>query len=863
MAIPRGHDGKPSAPIVALAEAWGRTEDAMKRPMVGQAGKLWTRWIEKAGLKRSSCYLFNVLNFRPPNNDLTRVSEEEIAKGIEEVHQTLARLDDPVVIVPMGNLALRAVLGMNGISKHRGSIYEYTDRRGRKLKVLPTIHPAATFKEGGSSDTDEGKKGRRTWKIRCQLDWHRIAADAQFKELRLPKREHYIEPTLEDVRWMLSEVQKRSDPKVGFYVKMTEDTYSCERPCLALDIETPKSRTEEIIGYTKKGVAKIKRTWGDRYVGCIGFAVDPSWSMTIPTTKAYWGSQRKLDQVVALIQEILRLPIPKATQNGLFDFFYLRQPPFNVPPTRWLYDTLPMHHIEDPSEEHSLAFQASIFLRTQFWKDDNEDKGDDAIPPDIQTWWRYCGKDGTHTRELVDVHRQIHADRGLGNLYEAHYRRQFLPLHDLMARGLPIDDERRRGRLARLTARWLTLRQRLGTLAGEDLFGDEGGVSNKKLATFLYETLSLPRQTRPDKKSGTRKVSVREVDVRRLMVKYPARMGDAGQAILDVRRTIKQTEFYSDKLVDPDGRSRCTYGWTETLRLKSRRSPLGRGRNHQNFDRECREHLIPDPGCLAMKIDMSQAESREVYGETGNEELIRLARLPSWEHDQHTTTARRIEQSLGEPEGTFTRTLGKTTNHAAQRDMKGATFADYLLKEFGMTYAPEECQRFIDAYFTGPYLDIRDVYFRRVRHQIINEKKLVMPCGFTWYCDEERLSDDLYRRGYSLAPQHIIACHLNGFGMVPMYAFLRGRHSRIVVNEHDALWISVHPSDAWDVWSFGRESLESTPIVCTNGIELTIPVGCEIGTNFAFKKGEHVEFKRPPTEDEFAEALAPLARHAA
>lgn len=843
-------DGKKTARIVICGEAPGRTEAAMGRPFVGSAGKLLARWQEKVGIRRADCYWTNVLNVQPPGNDLEKVSDAEKEAGVARLRDTLASLVDPICIVPLGNLALQSVLGLSGISKHRGSIYEYRDTHGRAVKTIPSIHPAAVLWEGSSSETDEGKKGRRTWKIRCQLDWKRIASDATFKELRLPKREHYIEPTLEDVKWLYSQVHEAAESK------------SSVDDALALDIETPKARTDEIIGYTKKGVAKIKKIWGDRYVGCIGFSVDPTWSMTIPTTKAYWGSQKKLDVVLGLIRDILRLPIPKATQNGLFDFFYLRRPPFNVPPVKWLYDTLPMHHIEDPSEEHSLAFQASVFLRTQFWKDDNEDKGEGAIPPDIQTWWRYCGKDASHTRELVDTHRAIHADRGLANLYEAHYRRQFLPLHDLMARGLPIDDERRRGRLARLTAQWITLRQRLGTLAGEDLFGDEGGISNKKLATFLYTTLHLPEQRRVDKKSGTRKVSVREVDVRRLMVKYPDRMGDAGQAILDVRRTIKKTEFYSDKLVDPDHRSRCTYGWTETLRLKARKSPSGRGRNHQNFDRECREHLIPDPGCLAMKIDMSQAESREVYGETGDEGLIELARRAPWEYDQHVHNASII---FGIPPKQVTkeqRYLGKRAVHASQRDMRGARLAEELLKD-GYILTAEECQGYIDNYFAGGHQPIRDVYFRRVRHQIINEKKLVMPCGFTWYCDEERLSDDLYRRGYSLAPQHIIACHLNGYGMVPMHAVLRGRRSRMVVNEHDALWLSVDPGEAWDVWTFGRESLESTPIRCTNGVELTIPVGCEIGTNFAFAEGAHVEFTKPPTQEEFEAALLPFARHAA
>src|SRR5271166_3057982 len=179
--------GRLDAKIVLIGEAGGFYESVYLKPFVGRSGaKLDKTWRE-VGLHRSGFYLTNVVGYRPAANDITRVGKQEMAQWVEKLHERLAKLTDPWLIVPTGNTALKALTGQFGITKWRGSILSYTDRRGRKIKVIPTIHPASILR------VNKGKGGAKTmpsWQRAFLYDWQRIAEDSKFRELRLPRMSH-------------------------------------------------------------------------------------------------------------------------------------------------------------------------------------------------------------------------------------------------------------------------------------------------------------------------------------------------------------------------------------------------------------------------------------------------------------------------------------------------------------------------------------------------------------------------------------------------------------------------------------------------------------------------------------------------
>ena len=95
---------------------------------------------------------------------------------------------------------------------------------------------------------------------------------------------------------------------------------------------------------------------------------------------------------------------------------------------------------------------------------------------------------------------------------------------------------------------------------------------------------------------------------------------------------------------------------------------------------------------IFLEADLSQAESRVVFMLTGDPELVRLARLPSWEYDGHSENAKDI---LGakptDPDWKQKRHVGKIVSHGAQRAMQGLRLSDSILKELGVFISPEKC----------------------------------------------------------------------------------------------------------------------------------------------------------------------------
>ncbi|NNE09608.1 MAG: uracil-DNA glycosylase [Gemmatimonadetes bacterium] len=128
--------GNPRAAVFLIGEAPGRNEDEGGEPFAGQAGRVLNEALAAAGLERRDLYIANVLKCRPPKN--RNPKREEIASCRPWLEQQLT-LVDPVVVVPMGNFALRLFQkDAPPISKARGVPF---DSKGRT--VLPIFHPAA------------------------------------------------------------------------------------------------------------------------------------------------------------------------------------------------------------------------------------------------------------------------------------------------------------------------------------------------------------------------------------------------------------------------------------------------------------------------------------------------------------------------------------------------------------------------------------------------------------------------------------------------------------------------------------------------------------------------------------------------
>lgn len=137
-------DGNPASRIMFIGEAPGRDEDRIGLPFVGRAGKLLDKMLAAIYLDRSSAYITNVLNWRPPDN--RDPSPEEAAMCLPFLRRHI-ELANPGIIILLGAVAARHVMGFSeGIMKLRGRWLEY--RVGdHMVPVMPTLHPAYLLRQ--------------------------------------------------------------------------------------------------------------------------------------------------------------------------------------------------------------------------------------------------------------------------------------------------------------------------------------------------------------------------------------------------------------------------------------------------------------------------------------------------------------------------------------------------------------------------------------------------------------------------------------------------------------------------------------------------------------------------------------------
>ena len=138
-------DGVAQGRVMLIGEAPGRDEDRIGKPFVGKAGQLLDKMLASISLDRkTNAYITNVINWRPPDN--RDPAPEEAAACLPFLRRHI-ELADPAVIILLGAVAARYVVGVNdGIMKLRGRWMEY--RVGdRMVPLMPTLHPAYLLRQ--------------------------------------------------------------------------------------------------------------------------------------------------------------------------------------------------------------------------------------------------------------------------------------------------------------------------------------------------------------------------------------------------------------------------------------------------------------------------------------------------------------------------------------------------------------------------------------------------------------------------------------------------------------------------------------------------------------------------------------------
>ncbi|MGE3538776.1 MAG: uracil-DNA glycosylase family protein [Candidatus Tectimicrobiota bacterium] len=131
-------EGAATARILLIGEAPGRDEDRSGRPFVGAAGRFLDQVLAASQVDREALFITNTVKCRPPRNRTPRKSEVDTCSALYLWAQIA--LVNPRLIMLLGSVAARKVLGLQSVNEGRGRVIERDHRR-----YLVGYHPAASF----------------------------------------------------------------------------------------------------------------------------------------------------------------------------------------------------------------------------------------------------------------------------------------------------------------------------------------------------------------------------------------------------------------------------------------------------------------------------------------------------------------------------------------------------------------------------------------------------------------------------------------------------------------------------------------------------------------------------------------------
>lgn len=338
--MPNHGDGPIPARVMIVGEAWGADEEREGRPFVGASGMELNKMLHEAGIMRSECFVTNLVNFRPPNNDLSNW----IAKAKKDVTATHRPLRDkmvlpivhdgykkllteiaavqPKVIIAFGNTSMWALTGLWGITKWRGSNLEF-----KEIPLLPTYHPAAILR---------------------QWDWRAVAISDLRRAKRIlvegpptpPAYRFQVRPSFEAVRAVLLNLLHRADE-------------TADPIWIDFDIETDR--------YTQQ-IKCVGISWSLLEALCIPF---------VSQNQDYWNEDEETWLVFNLYKLLTHPKVWVRWQNGLFDAQIVYRHWHFIPNGK--QDTMISQHSLFAALPKALHFQASMYAQFYiFWKEEGK-----------------------------------------------------------------------------------------------------------------------------------------------------------------------------------------------------------------------------------------------------------------------------------------------------------------------------------------------------------------------------------------------------------------------------------------------------------------------------------------------------------
>lgn len=597
-----GTSGSRRPKVVFVGEAWGREEETVSQPFVGQSGrelfrmllesKVWNHnelliqalatpsfrdWISLRNewLELNEILLTNVVAERPQENELwhlfhpnlrNQVQEklrglkpgDEVKKGILRLRQQLEE-SSPALVVAVGNYALWATteccsasnISMGngvttsvpgGITSWRGSMLLSTTLTSKPVRVLPLLHPAAILRE---------------WPLRSPTvhDLRTRVPLALRGEWTAPARVFLAPPSFDQALSRLSNWLDRAE--------------SGDNVRLACDIETSRG-----------------------CITCVGWADSTQFGMSIPLVRLtvergfenYWSYEEELILVRLQRKLLLHPRVCVIGQNFIYDMQYFITW-FAVRP-RLSFDTMLAQHLLFPGTPKGLDYISSLYCaHHRYWKDDGKEWN---LKGSLEQLLVYNCEDLVRTFEAAEVLESQLKSNDLWTQWQEQLELNELAL-DMMERSIAIDTSHRAN---------LAMELAMTATEYEEWFEKVLPDSHVKLAVqlkskkvkawyrssiqqrmfFSHLGLRLPK----NRKTGNE--SFGKEALTELTIKHPE-YTRLFTALKEYRSVGVFHNTFIKAPLERNSRMKCSFntGGTETFRWSSSENAFGRGTNLQNI----------------------------------------------------------------------------------------------------------------------------------------------------------------------------------------------------------------------------------------------------------------------------------------
>lgn len=472
----------------------------------------------------------------------------------------------PEIIVPMGDIALWSIMGLESSAKWRGSQLFSSEY---DANIIPTQSPLSLDKVW-------------EWRVPMTVDFKRILK-------QVPRGRKPVPEYTNDIVWpnYLDSIK---------YLNKLLLHLSNYNTMIANDIETAAGS-----------------------IMCMGFCYDILEAICIPFNSTERPIHYTDDQFVTicmLIRRVLTHPNAEIVgQNYNYDRTYIFNELLCWP--EQIYDTMVAQHIMLPGTPKGLDYLSSLYCENYvYWKDESKEASE-KNSEEIE--YKYNCKDVRYTLEVAVNQKLLLSQIEKRHLYDE-FSQILEPLQLLQLDGVCINLEERSRLSIELGEAKDRLQSEINLLADQELNPN----SPKQCMEFFYERANC----KPYINRRTKKPTLADKYLEQLG-KRDTLLQPLTDRITEYRSFGVLKSNTVDAGLWSDERIHCSYNatGTPTFRLSSSKDPYRKGCNNQNVTERAagvnlRRMFNPDPGYLWVSMDLDRADLQVVAKESNALKLL-------------------------------------------------------------------------------------------------------------------------------------------------------------------------------------------------------------------------------------------------